>query len=275
MKVTIRAVRRESVASAGRGSVRLWERLQAGDAKNGVVRGSPGGVNDVKHVPSTNRDSLLVASGGSDKTVRLWSHGMNSSEEGPDSNNGGFVAVETAAHDDYVMSLATNRDGSSLASGGLGGQLFAWDVETLKQKWSTEGTSLDEYSLKGAKKSVVRGYHQRCKFDSRWWRRARFARGMCARSLKCRIERTHGYREECDKRRWENCNPRHPRSVRVWDISLVANRTCSLERTSGCWAVSGNANFTRFYSGGTKGDICITDIKARKSAILCRAGKRC
>ena len=59
------------------------------------------------------------------------------------------------AHDDYVMSLATNRDGSSLASGGLGGQLFAWDVETLKQKWSTEGTSLDEYSLKGAKRLFI------------------------------------------------------------------------------------------------------------------------
>merc|ERR1712216_374688 len=58
------------------------------------------------------------------------------------------------AHDDYVMALATNRDGSILASGGLGGQLFAWDVETLKQKWSIEGASLDEYSLKGAKASI-------------------------------------------------------------------------------------------------------------------------
>jgi len=271
--------KRKVLASAGRdASVRLWDVSEAGDAKKmALFVGHRGWVNDVKHVPSTNRDSLLVASGGSDKTVRLWSHGMNSSGGSADSNisDASCAVGKLRAHDDYVMSLATNRDGSSLASGGLGGQLFAWDVETLKQKWSTEGTSLDEYSLKGAKASIycvgiakdanliVAGGTE---LALRVWD-VRTKRKVS--KLKGHTDTVRGVCINDDGKIAITASS--DGTVRVWDISLGRQSDVFAgAHEGGCWAVSGNANFTRFYSGGTKGDICITDIKARKSAILCR-----
>jgi len=280
--------RRKVLASAGRdASVRLWDVSEAADVKKmALFVGHRGWVNDVKHVPSMNRDSLLVASGGSDKTVRLWSHnllnssGVGGSADSNDNKNSNISDASCAlgklrAHDDYVMALATNRDGSILASGGLGGQLFAWDVETLKQKWSIEGASLDEYSLKGAKASIyclgiakdanliVSGGTE---LALRVWD-ARMKRKVS--KLKGHTDTVRGVCINDDGKIAITASS--DGTIRVWDISLGRQSDVFAgAHEGGCWAVSGNANFTRFYSGGAKGDICITDIKERKSAILCR-----
>lgn len=276
--------RKKVLASAGRDtSVRLWDVSEPEDVKKmALFVGHRGWVNDVKHVPSTNRESLLVASGGSDKTVRLWSHDLsNSSDADSDNKKNSNISDASCAigklraHDDYVMALATNRDGSILASGGLGGQLFAWDVETLKQKWSTEGLSLDEYSLKGAKASIycvgiakdanliVSGGTELALrvWDVRTKRKVSKLKGHTdtVRGLCINDDGKIAITASSDG------------TIRVWDISLGRQSDVFAgAHEGGCWSVSGNANFTRFYSGGAKGDICITDIKARKSAILCR-----
>ena len=292
------------LATAGRdASVRLWD-VSARTSKSEDVGdesvqvalfvGHRGWVNDVKHVPSANGRNL-VASAGSDKTVRLWSpsgsysSSINSSvdDDVNASYTGGISDASCAlgamrAHDDYVMSLATNRDGSILASGGLGGQLFAWDVETLKQKWSNNNNNsdrnynnIDDYSLKGAKASIycvgiakdanliVSGGTELALrvWDVRSKRKVSKLKGHTdiVRSVCINDDGKIAITASSDG------------TIRVWDISSGRQSDVFAgAHEGGCWSVSGNANFTRFYSGGAKGEICITDIKARKSAILCR-----
>ena len=64
-------------------------------------------------------DGTRIASGGADKTVRLW-----------DANTGKPIGQPLHGHDDAVMSVAFSPDGTRIASGGADNTIRLWDAAT-------------------------------------------------------------------------------------------------------------------------------------------------
>lgn len=62
-----------------------------------------------------------MASGGEDRTVRLWQAAT------------GVELAQWEAHDEEVTALAFSHDGATLASGGADGTLRLWNLATIRQ----------------------------------------------------------------------------------------------------------------------------------------------
>jgi WD40 repeat protein len=72
-------------------------------------------------------DGRLLASGGADRTLRLWNLGMRQ----------GLARWE--AHEEAVTALAFSPDGNILVSGGADGNLKVWDLVRIRRGLSALG----------------------------------------------------------------------------------------------------------------------------------------
>jgi len=97
-----------------------------------VFEGHTSGVYAVAWSP-TSADT--VATGGSDDIAFLWRVGENAFLE-----NQGDV-YELKGHQDTISSLAFNRDGSLLASGGMDGCVKIWEVSSGTCRCTLDGPS--------------------------------------------------------------------------------------------------------------------------------------
>lgn len=75
----------------------------------------------------------FVATGGSDRTLRLWKWNDDRPAKKP--------AQQVVAHDDWVEAVAFSPDGSRLATAGADNLVKVWDVVTLKPIQSLAGHS--------------------------------------------------------------------------------------------------------------------------------------
>src|SRR5262249_20693825 len=78
-----------------------------------ILRGHEGPVRCLAYRP----DGQLLASGGDDGTVRLWS---------PEA---GEQRKALAGHTDWVRAVAFSADGQRLASGGWDGRVCLWSTQ--------------------------------------------------------------------------------------------------------------------------------------------------
>lgn len=75
----------------------------------------------------------VVATGGADDTAYIWRVGQEAFEQ-----TGGAV-LELSGHSDTVSALAFSADGSTLASGGMDGQVKVWEAASGRCLQTLEG----------------------------------------------------------------------------------------------------------------------------------------
>ncbi len=92
--------------------MRLWD--LATSRESAVLRGHRGGVNRV----AFSTDGRLLASAGSDTSIRLWEVST------------GREVARLSGHTKWVMTVAFSPDGRRIASGGDDGTVRLWDVAT-------------------------------------------------------------------------------------------------------------------------------------------------
>jgi WD repeat-containing protein 48 len=85
-----------------------------------------GHIDWVNSITLLNRDALVSCS--SDKTIRVWK-AQGEEESGNSTVNRSEACL--CGHTDYITSLAAATSRPLVASGGLGGEVFLWDVENL------------------------------------------------------------------------------------------------------------------------------------------------
>jgi len=97
-----------------------------------LLEGHEGAVNDV----AFSTDGKLIATGGSDQCVRLWSFDFGKEEDGAGDDRRGEVSPATIAnqsilrgHKNAVLSLAFLSDQFTIASASADKTIRVWDVE--------------------------------------------------------------------------------------------------------------------------------------------------
>jgi WD40 repeat protein len=90
---------------------------------------------DLLEAVAFRADSRLLATGGSDKTVKIWDAGT------------GRRLLTLAGHSESIGALAFSRDGQRLASGSVDGTILLWDVVTGKKEGLLKGHSDTVYAV--------------------------------------------------------------------------------------------------------------------------------
>jgi WD repeat-containing protein 48 len=244
------------------GSVRAWDLSVGMPSCSGVFEGHAAWVNDVARL-----DRTLLASASSDHTVRLWN------------TEKGEAIAALQAHTDYVMALANPRDDSSkFASGGLGAEIFLWDVEkcvsvNAAPVYLSKARDDCLTPLTGSKESIyalamngngnilVSGGTENALrvWDTRTNQKEGKLKGH-----------TDNVRAICVNEDGKRCvTASSDRTIRVWDIGEQrCVQTFAGMHSGSIWALAMSEDFARVYSGGLDKRICVTNLTDRRSSLL-------
>lgn len=244
------------------GSVRAWDLSGGMPSCSGLFEGHAAWVNDVARL-----DGTRLASASSDHTVRLWN------------TETGEAITALQAHTDYVMALANPRDDSSkFASGGLGAEIFLWDVEkcvSVNASPAYLSKARDDCltPLTGSKESIyalamnangnilVSGGTENALrvWDTRTNQKEGKLKGH-----------TDNVRAICVNEDGKRCvTASSDRTIRVWDIGEQrCVQTFAGMHSGSIWALAMSEDFARVYSGGLDKRICVTNLTDRRSSLL-------
>ena len=244
------------------GSVRAWDLSGGMPSCSGLFEGHAAWVNDVARL-----DGTRLASASSDHTVRLWN------------TETGETITALQAHTDYVMALANPRDDSSkFASGGLGAEIFLWDVEkcvsvNASPVYLSKARDDCLTPLTGSKESIyalamnangnilVSGGTENALrvWDTRTNQKEGKLKGH-----------TDNVRAICVNEDGKRCvTASSDRTIRVWDIGEQrCVQTFAGMHSGSIWALAMSEDFARVSSGGLDKRICVTNLTDRRSSLL-------
>lgn len=236
-----------------------------------------GHIDWVNAIVLLNRHTL--ASCSSDKTIRIW----GASETG--GGGGAPCACLHGAHTEYVTSLVASTVRPILASAGLKGELFLWDVNRASSSGGGGGTSSTTamqrveglqgssiYSLAGDHAATVlaAGTSDGCIWliDTRTARAEAVLRGHSANVKSLTMRQSDG-----------SCvvSGAADHTVRAWDVRQRRSYATLAVHTDSVWTVipapaadssgSGDA-LTSVYSGGRDGSVYKTNIALKTSELV-------
>jgi WD40 repeat protein/transcriptional regulator with XRE-family HTH domain len=239
------------LASAGEdGVVQLWlvPNLTEGDAAQDfrgrqpvTLRGHVGGVRSV----ALNADGRLLASGGVDRTVRLW-----------DTRNGELL-VTLQGHSGPVWSVALSASGDVLASGSWDGSARVWDAPGGRLLACFNGPSSPVYdvSLSGDGEILASGGEAGVRLWEVTTKRA-------LPPPREPMSAVHGVALSRDGRLL--ASSASDALIRLWDVSSGQPLESLRGEARGDWGVAMSADGRLVASGSDQGTIRLWDVATRR-----------
>ncbi|XP_047954351.1 WD repeat-containing protein 48-like isoform X5 [Salvia hispanica] len=220
----------------------------------------------------TGGNTLVSCS--SDTTVKVWNRLSD-----------GICARTFHQHSDYVTCLAAAEKNSNIcASGGLGGEVFIWDLEASLSPISKANdanaddcsTSTNGYvpiAAKGHKESVyalatndqgtllVSGGTEKVVrvWDPRTGSKTMKLRGHTDNIRALLLDSTGRY---C-------LSGSSDSMIRLWDLAQQRCIHSYAVHTDSVWALAATPSFSHVYSGGRDLSLYLTDLATRESVLLC------
>ncbi|XP_022896403.1 WD repeat-containing protein 48-like isoform X4 [Olea europaea var. sylvestris] len=214
----------------------------------------------------TGGDTLVSCS--SDTTVKIWN-----------CLSDGKCTRTLRQHSDYVTCLAAAEFNSNIvASGGLGGEVFIWDLEAAlaplsKSNDSAEDDGYTPISAKGHKESVyalatndrgtllVSGGTEKVVrvWDPRTGSKNMKLRGHTDNIRTLLLDSTGRF---C-------LSGSSDSMIRLWDLGQQRCVHSYAVHTDSVWALASTPAFSHVYSGGRDSSLYMTDLETRESVLLC------
>ncbi|KAJ6434308.1 hypothetical protein OIU84_017920 [Salix udensis] len=201
-------------------------------------------------------DRTLVSC-SSDTTLKTWN-----------CLSDGTCTKTLRQHSDYVICLAAAEKNSNVvASGGLGGEVFIWDVEAaltpVSKSVGAKGHKESVYALamndsgtrlvSGGTEKVVRVW------DPRTGSKAMKLRGHTDNIRALLLDSTGRY---C-------LSGSSDSMIRLWDLGMQRCVHSYAVHTDSVWALASTPTFSHVYSGGRDLSLYLTDLATRESILLC------
>eukprot|EP00240_Pyramimonas_obovata_P001515 CAMPEP_0118930588 /NCGR_PEP_ID=MMETSP1169-20130426/7222_1 /TAXON_ID=36882 /ORGANISM="Pyramimonas obovata, Strain CCMP722" /LENGTH=495 /DNA_ID=CAMNT_0006872965 /DNA_START=141 /DNA_END=1624 /DNA_ORIENTATION=+ len=243
--------------SAGRDStIKRWGLKTPGPTFECSLEGHTDWVNDVALLDNT----LLSCS--SDTTVKVWR------------GNTGECLRTFARHSDYVTSLVVAPLARKFISGGLGGEVFIWDLESAlgvsdgirfnegQPPLEANGHKESVYSL-AVNETATMMVSGSTECSLRVWDPRT---GVKQFKLKGHTSNVKALVLDASGRRCLSGSSDN--TVRLWDLGQQrCVQTFAMHQDS-VWALAVDPSFTKVYSGGRDKQVFVTDLHTRSSVLL-------
>lgn len=228
-------------------------------------------VNDITLLPG---DSRFLVSCSSDGTLRVWDTLVEGRDFSEDQTMRPLAAANSlaclSAHTDYVTSLSASRTSNIVVSGGLGGEIFLWDLKigSAYSSPSIARAQIDE--AKGSVYSVALDSEGRIAV-------AGAATGSIflidARAARAQLE-LHGHtgnvRALCLRRdAGLLVSGSSDHTLRVWDLRQSRSLQTLAVHTDSVWCVRAvSEDLSSVVSGGRDGRVYLNHLSSRRCECL-------
>uniref|UniRef100_A0A224XL35 WD repeat-containing protein 48 homolog n=1 Tax=Panstrongylus lignarius TaxID=156445 RepID=A0A224XL35_9HEMI len=244
--------------SAGRDSIiRTWSTKQTSREQY---------IQSMEHHTDWVNDIVLCCGGknlisaSSDTTVKVWNA------------HKGFCMSTLRTHKDYVRALAYAKEIEQVASAGLDRAIFLWDVNTLTALTASNNT-VTTSSISGSKNSIyslamnpsgtviISGSTE--KVLRVWDPRS------CNKQMKL-IGHSDNVKALVVNRDGTQClSGSSDGTIKMWSLGQQQCIQTIRIHNEGVWALIASDNFTQVISGGRDKKVYLTDLRTKRSVLLC------
>ncbi|KAH7285283.1 hypothetical protein KP509_33G020800 [Ceratopteris richardii] len=273
------------------GTLKRWELTDAATTCCATFESHTDWVNDALLIGD------VLVSCSSDSTIKTWK-----------AFSDGVCTKTFRQHSDYVLSLAIAKKTNAIASGGLGGEVFVWDLEAANVpmvKFSDNGVDsvepvnntghgggFDNNSTcsdptsnaeepQGFMPITVKGHKESVYAVAMNDVGTVLVSGGTEKALRVWDPRTgtksmklRGHSDNIralalDESGRKCLSGSSDSIIRLWDLGQQRCVHSYAVHTDSVWALAANSSFTCVYSGGRDASVCATNLNSRESSLVC------